>query len=378
MKILYIAPIRLPTEKAHGIQIMETCAGLFRAGAEIELLVSDRATPIKEDVFHFYNIKDRFQITRLHAPDTVSYGRVGYLFYVIIFGIRSALYALRAGADVVYTRDPVTFLICSIAGVRPLAWEVHTAHPGVPRAIIKRSLGVVPITKGLALWYELRGVSTDYLHVAPDAVDLQAFSKVDRETARADLRSTLAIPANGKIALYVGSFGLYAWKGVDVALEAAESAPEVTWLFVGGTSEECETLSRGAYPNVRTLMRVQRKDIPSLLSAADVLLLPNKSGDPASERDTSPMKLFEYMGSGVPIVASDISSIREILDEQMAFLTNPNDPKALALSVRQRFERRDESLRRAERARKAVESYTWDVRAKNLITFLERRIRQFT
>ncbi|MEK9153950.1 MAG: glycosyltransferase family 4 protein [Patescibacteria group bacterium] len=303
---------------------------------------------------------------------------MGYLFYVIIFGIRSALYARRVSADVVYTRDPVTFFLCSIAGVRPLAWEVHTAHSGVPRAIIQRALGIVPITRGLAKWYELRGVPADSLHVAPDAVDLQSFSKVDPEIARADLRSRLAIPADGKIALYVGSFGLYAWKGVDVARKAAEGAPEITWLFVGGSSEECTALSRDTSPNVRTLPRVQRKDIPSLLSAADVLLLPNKSGDSASERDTSPMKLFEYMGSSVPIVASDIPSLREILDERTAFLVHPNEPEALAAGVRRALHNPAEASRRASAARTAAESYTWDVRAKNLLAFLERRIRQFT
>src|SRR3989344_6232676 len=116
MKILYIAPIRLPTEKAHGIQIMETCSALSRSGANVELLVTDRKTPINENVFDFYHIRTRFTITRLHTPDTVSYGRFGYLFYVIIFGMRAAMYAHRAKADIVYTRDPVTFCICSIVG----------------------------------------------------------------------------------------------------------------------------------------------------------------------------------------------------------------------------------------------------------------------
>ena len=374
VKLLYIAPIRLPTEKAHGIQIMETCGALSCAGADVELLVTDRKTPIKDDAFDFYNIKTKFNITRLHTPDTVSYGRLGYLFYVIFFGLRAALYARRARADVVYTRDPVTFCIFSVVGIRPLAWEVHTAHPGVPRAILRTALGVVPITRGLAAWYGARGVPAGSLHVAPDAVDLQAFSKVDREAARTSLRSRLGMPPGGKIALYVGSFGLYAWKGVDIAKQAAEFLPEVTWLFVGGSAKECEELTHEATPNVRTLPRAGRCEIPTLLSGADVLLLPNKSGDPASERDTSPMKLFEYMASGVPIVASDISSLREVLDENVAFLVPPNEPKALAGGVRRALAEVSEASAKAGRAQSAAASYTWDRRAENLLAFLQRRI----
>lgn len=340
----------------------------------VELLVSNRKTPIREDVFDHYHIKERFGIRRLSMPDTVSYGRVGYLVYVIVFALRAALYARRARADVVYTRDPVTFCICTLLGVRSLIWEVHTSHPGVPRAFLRSALGVVPITRGLAEWYRARGVPSNALHVAPDAVDLGAFTNIPRADARKTLRSRLGMPNNSNVALYLGSFGLYAWKGIDVARSAAEHVPEVTWLFVGGSTEECQALARDASPNVRTLPRARRIDIPALLCAADALLLPNKSGDLASERDTSPMKLFEYMASGVAIVASDIPSLREVLDEHTAFLVRPNEPAALAGGVRKVLADPTETARRAGKALKVAESYTWDKRAENLLIFLKQRI----
>lgn len=373
MKILYIAPIRLPTEKAHGIQIMETCAALARAGAEVELVVPDRKTHIQEDAFEYYHIKERFRITRLHSPDTVSYGRIGFLFHVVLFALRAARYARRAKADIVYTRDPATLCICSITRIRPLAWEVHTAHPGVPAFITRSVRAFIAITQGLARWYEARGIPPRSIHVAPDAADTAAFDAVrDRERTRTSLRERLRLPADSKMALYVGSFGLYVWKGIDVARAAAEFAPDVTWLFVGGSPEECEDLKRGAPAQVLTHPRVRREDIAALICAADVLLLPNKSGDAASERDTSPMKLFEYMASGVPLVASDIPSLREIVDENTAFLVPPNDPQALADAVRRALSQPREAMRRANAAHAAVQAYTWDKRAEGLLAFLER------
>lgn len=372
MKILYIAPIRLPTEKAHGIQIMETCAALVRAGAEVELVIPGRHTPIKEDPFTYYAIKERFPITTLPVPDTVWLGRFGFLFHVLTFGIRAAHYARRSNG-VAYTRDPMTVTILSFLGVKRLAWEVHTSHAGVPRAVLTSVRGVIPITKGLALWYRARGVLEEALHVAPDAVSLRAFGRIDRAAARASLHEKLGIPVDANIALYVGSFGLYAWKGIDIARDAAARVPQVTWLFVGGTPEECEAFTQSASPNVRTLPRARREDMPALISAADVLLLPNKSGEAASERDTSPMKLFEYMASGVPIVASDIPSLREVLNERNSFLVRPNEPSALARGVREALAD-TEASRRAKMARADVESYTWDRRAENLLAFLRRRV----
>ena len=374
MKLLYLAPIRLPTEKAHGIQIMGTCAAMSRAGAEIELIIPNRKTHIKEDPFNYYSIKERFPITRLRVPDTVSCGRFGFIFYAVIFAIRAAFYSRRIGADFIYTRDPITLCTLSVFRVRPLAWEVHTAHPRVPKFIMRGVSAFVPITRGLARWYEARGVPTADIHVAPDAVDLSLFNAVkDRQKERVALRARLNIPAESKIALYIGSFGLYAWKGVDVARKAAEHAPEIRWLFVGGTAKECEELTRGAPKQVMTLPRVRREDIANLLCAADVLLLPNKSGDPASERDTSPMKLFEYMASGVPVVASDVPSLREVLNKRNSFLAPPNDPKALAEEVRGILSNPDEAEARASAARIDVEAYTWDKRAEDMLNFLKQR-----
>ncbi|MDO8552906.1 MAG: glycosyltransferase family 4 protein [bacterium] len=376
MRVLYLAPIRLPTEKAHGIQIMETCAALTRAGADVELVIPNRETHIKENAFDYYSIKERFPITRLRVPDTVSYGRFGFLFYAVIFAIRAALYAHRAKTDFVYTRDPTTLSVCAMLGVGPLAWEVHTAHPGVPKFITRRVSALIPITRGLADWYKSRGAPAGDIHVAPDAVDLSIFKAIkDRQKERLALRARLGVPAGAKIALYIGSFGLYAWKGVDIARKAAEYAPDVIWLFVGGTEKECAELTRGAPTQVKTLPRARREEIAGLLCAADVLLLPNKSGDTASERDTSPMKLFEYMASGVPIVSSDVPSLREVLNERNAFLVRPNDPKALAEKVRHVLASGQEAGRRAGEARADVEAYTWDKRAEGMLNFLKLHVK---
>lgn len=370
MKILYLAPIRLPTEKAHGIQIMETCAALSRAGANLTLLVSTRKT-IPADPFEYYNVARTFFIERVRTLDIVRYGRVGYALFVTSY-IVGVLWSLRKSRpDVLYTRDPITASAMVLLTRRPVILEAHTAHTYIPLWILHRLAGVITITHGLRDYYVRdRKVSERSVYVAPDAVDVAPFEEVEVSEARRDLRKRLSVSPESKVALYTGSFGLYAWKGVDVAREAADRDPHVTWLFVGGSVDECGALTRGAANHVRTLPRVSRKDMPKLLMGADVLLLPNKSGDLASERDTSPMKLFEYMASGVPIVASDIPSIREVLDETCAFLVVPNDAAALAQGVREALSS-GESSRRAAEARKRSELYTWDKRASGIVGFLE-------
>lgn len=365
MKLLYIDPIRLPTEKAHGIQIMEMCAAFKRAGADIELVVSDRKTPIGEDPFTYYAIDDKFPIKRLHAPDLVAFGPIGFWLFLRIFSRRALRYAHKAGADVVYTRTPAVANMFARRYRGKVVLEVHARHK-IPHAVLQKLALVVPITRSLAKWYEARGVSREKIQVAPDGVNLAAFDVPDKEAARRELHRRLGLAPDARIALYLGSFGVYNWKGIDVAKVAAEHAPDVTWLFVGGSESECQEFMRGAPRNVRTLPRAKRSEVAQLLGGADALLLPNKKGDIASEQDTSPLKLFEYMASGVPIIASDLPSIREILDERTAYLVPPNEPAALAAAVSRAAEDTAAS-EKTSIARVRVAAYTWGGRAKALI-----------
>ncbi len=99
-------------------------------------------------------------------------------------------------------------------------------------------------------------------------------------------------------------------------------------------------------------------------------MLPNPASA-ISTRFTSPLKLFEYMAAGRPIVASDLPSIREVLrHEQNALLVEPGDAAALAAGVRRLLDDRPLADRLAQAAVTDVASYSWDRRAERLETLL--------
>ena len=111
MKILYIANIRLPTEKAHGIQIMKMCEAFAGLGHEIELVVPWRFNWIKTEPFEYYGVKKNFKITKLPSLDTVWLGRIGFWVQSFTFAEVSVWYALFKKADIVYSRDELSLLI---------------------------------------------------------------------------------------------------------------------------------------------------------------------------------------------------------------------------------------------------------------------------
>ncbi|MCH7883412.1 hypothetical protein IIA95_03290, partial [Patescibacteria group bacterium] len=78
MKLIYIANARIPTEKAHGIQIMKTCEAFADNGAEIELVVPWRFNPIKNDPFEYYDVKRVFKIVKIPSLDLTAFGKIGF------------------------------------------------------------------------------------------------------------------------------------------------------------------------------------------------------------------------------------------------------------------------------------------------------------
>ncbi|HEY4504876.1 MAG TPA: glycosyltransferase family 4 protein [Candidatus Paceibacterota bacterium] len=354
MRIAYVANVRIPTEKAHGVQIMKMCEAFAFVGEEVELVLPTRRTHISTDPYEYYGVKKNFKITRLWCLDLVKFGYLGFLIETVSFALSVFFHTRKKKADVYYGRDELPLLFSS----SPHFWEIHTAKFNfLVRAIIAKSRGVIAISQALENYLRKNGV-TKKIIVAHDAVDLSVFSQ------KIPMRSR-------KVVLYVGH--LYKHKGVDTLAEAAKFLPiDVNVRFIGGTDEEIKEF-RAKYSGVKNIEIIGHKiytQIPAEINLADVLVLPNSARDTRASMYTSPMKLFEYMASGVPIVASDVPALREVLDESMAILVKPDDPQALAAAITRLLADPSGSQRLVSSALQSVQSYTWDKRAERVLGFI--------
>ena len=381
MKILYFADIRFPLERANGIQTMETCYALAGRGHEVRLAVRPDTHAPARDPFEYYGLapNSRLIVERapVSGPDLAR--RIGYLAF-------AAGRSVGGGrADIVMTRDlAVASLLLRLPARPPLVYESHGYAPEVSAAlptlvstatppgpsklarlarresyVWRHADGYVTITNGLASALDARLGRRARLAVVPDGA-----------------RLTPPGPrAPGTLAPFTVAYAghLYAWKGVDVLLEAIARLPEVHGLVIGGHEKEADL---GRLKSLATRLGIDNRitftghlvpsAVPVQLQRAHVLALPNPASA-ISTHSTSPLKLFEYMAAGTAIVASNLPAIREVLTHEVnALLVTPGDADALATGITRLAS--DPPLRQqlGDAARTAVAEYSWDRRAERL------------
>ena len=378
MRLLYIANIRIPTEKAHGIQIMEMCSALARSGNDVTLLVPTRDNPSIRgvDPFVYYGLEKNFSIQFVQAPDpTWLMGILGGLYIklqalLFIHCLRKFLAELKKDTGLLYTRDE-HLLLFLLRYSNNVVWEGHTL-PSKRRwyvPIWNRCSKIVVITKGLKDELVRLGVSQEKIMLAPDAVDLDKFHP---KASVSDLRNVLGLPQDKKIIFYSGH--LFEWKGAQVLADVASRLDDDCLIvFLGGMDSDIQAFQTANrhLKNVALLPHVPYAELPKYMACADVAVLPNKKGMEISELFTSPLKMFQYMASGVPIVASDLPSIREILNDSNAVLVEPNSPDALARGITKVLNDPDLAKRISAQALEDVKQYSWDKRAERILRSLQ-------
>lgn len=374
MKIAYLANVRLPTEKAHGVQIMQMCAAFASNGHEVTLIVPKRRNRLKETPWAYYGMRPSFTIVEVPIFDFIPFDRWlgnAALWFTTLWFATAARKAVKACApDLIYSRD-VALSPLAPQGT-PFVFEAHDfpSKPWLNRRWWRQCARIVTVTEGLRRAFLAAGEPEDKVVTAHDAVDLETFRTGEN---RDEARRALGLPVEGFLAVYTGH--LYPYKGADDLLEAcAHLPPGERVVFVGGSPEEVERLKARAaaigVTNARFVGRVPHADIPRYLRAADAAVLPTRGTDRHASEFLSPLKLFEYLAAGKAIVATDLPSVREVLDELTAVFVPPEDPEALAQALRSLADVPLERERLARAAEALARERTWSRRADAVLSGL--------
>jgi glycosyltransferase involved in cell wall biosynthesis len=211
---------------------------------------------------------------------------------------------------------------------------------------------------------ELLGVPPARLTVVPNAVDVARFADGDRAAARA----ALGIEDDRPVVALVGRIDPH--KGQDDYVRAAPlvraAHPDALLLLVGSTAKDDVAApirdliaAEGAGDVVRFTGYVD--DMPGLYAAIDVLAAPSRS-------EGFGLMLVEAMAAGVPIVASAVDAIPEVVGDGPALLVPPSDPAALATAINRVLADRDAAHAMAAAGRERAGAFSWERSAETLAT----------
>ena len=348
MKILYITLENLSLHKGSVTHVKEIIGGLRMRGHLIGLIGS--SSNLSEAADHFFNLEHRpgliqkwFKLKR--QPYLIS------SFYLLLF-----LWKVLPQYDLIYARDFHTVIVAILPRLiyrKRLVFEMNgIAHEEIRLrgTSIRNKIFAYLIEKaeGFASRHSNRIVTVtpqiaDYLiqkfhsdktkiNLISNGVDTKKFYPIQDTNLLNEMRGKLGITPTEKIITFVGN--LAPWQGVEFIIKAApkviKEMKSSKFLIIGDGilrgEYEREVDRLGLKPYFIFTGMVDYKQIPFYINLSDICVLPKqrlKSG-------YSPIKLYEYMACGKPIIASRVEGLELVENEGIGRLSDPEDVEAFA------------------------------------------------
>lgn len=339
MRILLISPQPFYEDRGTPIAVRDTLVALTKLGFNVDVATFPVGRDIEisgvrimrtTNLFHFHSVPIGLSIRKIMLDIC--------LLITVLRLIRKneyvCIHAVEEGAAIA--------LFCKAFISIPVIYDMQSSMPKQLRKfrIFRSAFG-----RWLSMMFERKLVRGSSLVIAsrglaPHVRLIQSGKKVwectfeGRTPCPKDMSLAMGLGIEGRPTIvYTGNFASY--QGLDLILDAAilvrEKLPEVAFVLVGGTKSEIDHFSElikhlNLVNTVKLFQRQPRERIPDYLALADTLISARPNGENA------PLKLFDYLKSGKPLVATDIPAHRTVLSEKTAILVTP-DAKSLANGI---------------------------------------------
>lgn len=345
MTILYGGFVDIASSKGDGTHARELSANLRKLGNRVVVVAHSGKS---------WNGID-FHNTGAYEHAGIMVSKLA-LFGLSLLKAMKSILSLAPACSVVYMRD---YLFCAVGILakllysRRMVWEVNGVasleraqmrHPAnlliLPFVNLLERLAcigadrIVPVSKGIMDILVSRGCPEWKISLIENGVNVETFCTVlDDSTVRGE-RERLGMPESATVVCYVGA--IRPWQGLEVLIDSVASIDEklsdLHFLIVGG-GEGLESLKQRARKK-RVLERftftgaLPYERVPMALAISDICVAPFRKG-----RAASPMKVYEYMASGKPIVVSRIAGLEWIEERKLGKLVEPEDVRELADAI---------------------------------------------
>ena len=363
-RISYISDLSLPSNKAQSIHIFKMIDSLLKNTDYLDFYC--RYSPshysikkIKKD--YSMNSSKKFRINASTKKNFLLNNR-------IIFGLKIAIDLKKNKEQLIITRSFFASFFMILFNIKHFL-EIHQALKGLTKFLFinlnfinsKKIIKIIFISKGLSNHYSSKKINSIVLH------DCYAPKNFKKNKLKKKIKNVY----------YFGSF--YKGRGIDVIKKLSSLSSSFNFYLYGKRNEEIENFPQ----NVKIFNFQKYKNIPKFIKKADVLLMPYQSkvsinsinfNDDIS-KFISPLKMFEYLGTGTPIISSELKVLKEILvHRKNAYLVkNYDDPFSWKKALDEVSS--DKKLRKTmyTNSLKTASKYTWDLRVKKIIFYYNNK-----
>lgn len=381
MKLAYISPSIIPSRSANSVHVIQQCDALGRLGVDVTLFAkrSQRKIDLYAEIRSAYGVDFLKVVLRTVYTPWVRANNLSIALY-------SLIWIFGAKFDVVFSRNLFASALLSLIAKYRLVVEVHQIERGIRgwlQRIACRGKNVTVVVISEQLGRDLTqkiGKFCAPIYFLPDAAPEipRRPTEEDRASWREEL---LPDPVDRKMFIcgYVGH--LYAGRGIEIIESLAIKCPDILFLVVGGNDNDITVRrSENVAKNLRFLGHFPHPLARRAMSSVDLLLMPYQPqvSIGVAGHDTgrwmSPMKMFEYMSSGTPFVASNLPVLKEVLcDGNNAVMVPPDNIGAWHNCI---LSLRDDPARRQNLAMRAFNDYqsnhTWRCRAERIIKLVTK------
>ena len=362
LRILFLAPQPFFEVRGTPLAVLAMVRALVAAGHHVELLTFAQGAAVEVPGL------DHRRSLRLPVGHVRPGASLAKLVLDVPFMAQAAWRMLAGRFDVVHAVEEAAHLAAPLARILglPLVVDVDSSIPdqlresgfarrgplqwtaaALERHALRHAAAVITVCTSLTEGVRARAPGTAVFQVEdPPLVD--ATPPAAHEIAA--LRASLGLDSR-PVVLYSGNFEEY--QGVDLLVDAAALVPEAQFVFMGGEPAEIERLraraqAAGAGDRCRFAGKRPPAELPAFLALAGVVASPRRKGV------NTPFKVYTYLASGRPLLATRIFSHTQILDETSAWLVDAS-PDAIAAGIRAVLGQPDEAAQRAARGRALID-----------------------
>jgi glycosyltransferase involved in cell wall biosynthesis len=384
MKIYYISPSTIPARSANSIHVVNMCEGLTQLDHSVVLFVHSEVSDSFGVIKQFYGVANE----RIQTVPYISKRARGTELGIAIIATLYYIKDLIKGDPPrnIISRNLYAAVFLGLIFRKKLVYESHSPERGIRKTLqrlllLSNNIETVVISKALRKAIsDLHVITNERIQVLHDAARSGQSRMNAYERHRVQLELLGAEIDLAKYENVVGYFGhLYPGRGIEIIEGLAQQNNNDVFVVYGGNENEISQYKKkNTSKNLLFMGYLSPTNVSKSMAMMDTLLMPyQKSVSVGLDGvDTaqwmSPIKMFEYMSVGVPIISSDLPVLKEVLvDGKNCLLAEPHNIECWSNALRRILDSPElKELLGTNAHDEYQREFTWKIRAKRILKLL--------